>query len=77
MGRWTLPPAVSGRSVGPSTYDHRAHLADTVTHGKLAARQSLLIVNVTFLILGMFLEVISLMLITLPFVLSRRGREYT
>ena len=50
-----------------------AWLVDTVTHWQLASWQFLLIVNITLLILGMFLEVISLMLITLPLILPLLG----
>ena len=50
-----------------------AWLVDVVTHLGLAAWQFLLIINVTLLVLGMFLEVISLMLITLPLILPLLG----
>ena len=50
-----------------------AWLIDVVTHLGLAAWQFLLIINVTLLVLGMFLEVISLMLITLPLILPLLG----
>src|SRR5690606_798218 len=46
-----------------------AVMVQTVTDWNLAGWQFLLIVNVTLIILGMFLEVISLMLITLPLLL--------
>jgi C4-dicarboxylate transporter, DctM subunit len=50
-----------------------AWLVDLVTHLGLSSWQFLLIINVTLLILGMFLEVISLMLITLPLILPLLG----
>jgi C4-dicarboxylate transporter DctM subunit len=44
-------------------------LVELIAYYELSSWQFLLIVNVTLLILGMFLEVISLMLITLPLIL--------
>jgi C4-dicarboxylate transporter, DctM subunit len=50
-----------------------AWLIEVVAQYELSSWQFLLIINITFIVLGMFLEVISLMLITLPLILPLLG----